>query len=136
MGVCCSSVGPGAANMIMGLATAQFTSSPVLAISGGIIAKWAGRGQLQETSRSETLTDQCYTQALQPFTKKVWDIQQQELAKNYPVEAGLLGEAKGTLRELIVDREAVYPPVAGVWYEPARSPDARMPRGSGRQWTV
>lgn len=76
VGVCCSSVGPGATNMMMGLATAQFTSSPVLAISGGIIAKWAGRGQLQETSRAETPTDQCYTQALQPFTKKVWDIQQ------------------------------------------------------------
>ncbi|MBI4551604.1 MAG: thiamine pyrophosphate-binding protein [Candidatus Latescibacteria bacterium] len=76
VGVCCSSVGPGAANMMMGLATAQFTSSPVLAISGGIIARWAGRGQLQETSRAETPTDQCYTQALQPFTKKVWDIQQ------------------------------------------------------------
>ncbi|MBM3265497.1 MAG: thiamine pyrophosphate-binding protein [candidate division Zixibacteria bacterium] len=76
VGVCCSSVGPGAANMIMGLATAFYTSSPVLSISGGILARQAGRGQLQETSRAETPTDQCYTQALQPFTKKVWDIQQ------------------------------------------------------------
>ena len=76
VGVCCSSVGPGAVNMIMGLATAQFTSSPVLAINGGIITRQAGRGQLQETSRAETPTDQCYTQALQPFTKKVWDLQQ------------------------------------------------------------
>ena len=74
--VCCSSVGPGAANMIMGIATAYFTSSPILAISGGIITKQAGRGQLQETSRAETPTDQGYMQALQPFTKKVWDIQQ------------------------------------------------------------
>lgn len=76
VGVCCSSVGPGATNMMMGLATAHFTSSPVLAISGGIIAGKAGRGQLQETSRAETPTDQCFTQALQPFTKKVWDVQQ------------------------------------------------------------
>lgn len=76
VGVCCSSVGPGAANMIMGIATAYFTSSPILAISGGIITKQAGRGQLQETSRAETPTDQGYMQALQPFTKKVWDIQQ------------------------------------------------------------
>ena len=76
VGVCCSSVGPGAANMIMGLATAHYTSSPVLAISGGIISGQAGRGQLQETSRAETPSDQCYTQALQPFTKKVWDVQQ------------------------------------------------------------
>ena len=69
VGVCCSSVGPGAANMIMGIATAYFTSSPILAISGGIITKQAGRGQLQETSRAETPTDQGYMQALQPFTK-------------------------------------------------------------------
>jgi acetolactate synthase I/II/III large subunit len=62
--------------MIMGIATAHFTSSPILAISGGILTKQVGRGQLQETSRAETSTDQNYTQALQPFTKKVWDIQQ------------------------------------------------------------
>lgn len=74
--MCCSSVGPGAANMIMGIATAFHTSSAVLAISGGVIARMAGRGQLQESSRAETPTDQCYTQALQPFTKKVWDVQQ------------------------------------------------------------
>jgi acetolactate synthase-1/2/3 large subunit len=37
--------------------------------------------------------------------------------------------------DLRVDRDAVYPPIAGVWHEPARSPDARMPRGSKRQWT-
>jgi acetolactate synthase-1/2/3 large subunit len=37
--------------------------------------------------------------------------------------------------DLQVDQEAIYPPVAGIWYEPARSPDARMPRGSSRQWT-
>lgn len=37
--------------------------------------------------------------------------------------------------DLQVDQEAIYPPVAGIWYEPARSPDAGMPRGSSRQWT-
>jgi acetolactate synthase-1/2/3 large subunit len=74
LGVCCSSVGPGATNMITGIASAYFTSTPLLVISGGVISKWTGRGQLQETSRSETPTDQCYTQALQPFVKKVWHI--------------------------------------------------------------
>ena len=38
VGVCCSSVGPGAANMIMGIATAFYTSTPLVAISGGIIS--------------------------------------------------------------------------------------------------
>ena len=76
VGVCCSSVGPGAANMIMGIATAYYTSTPLVAISGGIISKWTGRGQLQESTRSETPTDQCYTQALAPFVKRAWDVQQ------------------------------------------------------------
>jgi len=79
VGVCCTSVGPGAANLIMGIASANATSSPLLAISGGIISKWTGRGQLQETSRAETPTDQCYTQALQPFTKKVFNITEPDL---------------------------------------------------------
>lgn len=74
VGVCCSSVGPGAANMIMGLATSNFSSSPVLAIFGGIISKQTGRGQLQETSRSELNKDQIFTDSLHPFTKKVFDI--------------------------------------------------------------
>jgi len=79
VGVCCTSVGPGALNLIMGIASAYATSSPLLAISGGIISKWTGRGQLQETSRAETPTDQCYTQALQPFTKKVFNITEPDL---------------------------------------------------------
>lgn len=79
VGVCCSSVGPGAANMIMGIAAAANSSSPLLAASGGIIQKWTGRGQLQETSRAETPTDQCYTQILQPIVKKAWQITEPSL---------------------------------------------------------
>jgi len=79
VGVCCSSVGPGAANMIMGIACAWSSSSPVLAVSGGIISKWSGRGQLQETSRAESPTDQCYTQMLQPIVKKVWQVTEPSL---------------------------------------------------------
>ena len=79
LGVCCSSVGPGATNMITGLAAAAASSSPILAISGGIISKWTGRGQLQESSRSESPTDQCFIQALQPFAKRVWQVQQPNL---------------------------------------------------------
>ena len=75
VGVCCSSVGPGAANMIMGIATAMSTSSPVLAIVGAPIQRWYGRGQLQETSRPDTApTDQAFMQMLQPITKRVWSI--------------------------------------------------------------
>ena len=79
VGVCCSSVGPGAANMIMGIASAWSSSSPILAVSGGIVSKWSGRGQLQETSRAESPADQCYTQILQPIVKKVWQVTEPEL---------------------------------------------------------
>jgi len=79
VGVCCASVGPGAANMIMGIAAAAASSSPLLAVSGGIISKWVGRGQLQETSRAEAPTDQCYMQILQPIVKKAWQITEPSL---------------------------------------------------------
>ncbi|MDP6349962.1 MAG: thiamine pyrophosphate-binding protein [Chloroflexota bacterium] len=73
VGVCCTSVGPGAANLLMGLGTAISTSSPVLAIVGLPIKKWLGRGQLQETSRPDsTNIDQAFTQMLQPVTKRTW----------------------------------------------------------------
>ncbi len=75
VGVCCSSVGPGAANMIMGIGTAMSTSSPLLALIGGPLQKWQGRGQLQETSRPDSApADQSFMQMLQPVTKRVWSI--------------------------------------------------------------
>ena len=80
VGVCCASVGPGAANMIMGLGTAISTSSPVLAIVGSPIKKWLGRGQLQETSRPDSSNiDQAFTQMLQPVTKRVWSTWEAEM---------------------------------------------------------
>jgi acetolactate synthase-1/2/3 large subunit len=73
VGVCCSSVGPGAANMIEGVAVAMAASSPVLAINGGPLARMVGKGQLQETSRPDVApTDEAYLQMLQPITKRVW----------------------------------------------------------------
>jgi acetolactate synthase-1/2/3 large subunit len=78
-GVCCASVGPGAANMLMGVAAAAHASSPVVAISGGVLASMAGKGQLQETTRPETPTDDCYLQAVQPFVKRAWRVQDPHL---------------------------------------------------------
>lgn len=75
IGVCCTSVGAGAANMVMGIGTAAGGSSPVMAINGGIISKWYGRGQLQATERPENKTDQCYSQVLQPLVKKAWTVE-------------------------------------------------------------
>ena len=79
IGVCCASVGPGPANMVMGLATAMAASSPMLAIFGGVISRWVGRGQLQETSPFYGLPDQSFVQVLQPVVKKVWQVQHPDL---------------------------------------------------------
>ena len=79
IGVCCSSVGPGAANMVMGLASAAAASTPVLAIIGGVMSRWAGRSQLQETSPLAGPPDQSFAQVLQPLVKKVWQVQHPEL---------------------------------------------------------
>ncbi len=79
IGVCCASVGPGPANMVMGLASAMAASSPVVAIFGGVISRWVGRGQLQETSPFYGLSDQSFVQVLQPVVKKVWQVQHPDL---------------------------------------------------------
>ena len=79
IGVCCASVGPGPANMVMGLASAMAASSPVVAVFGGVISRWVGRGQLQETSPFYGLPDQSFVQMLQPVVKKVWQVQHPDL---------------------------------------------------------
>lgn len=79
VGVCMSSVGAGAANMLMGLGVAGGGSSPVLAINGGIIGNLYGKGQLQATERPEGKSDQSYVQVLQPLVKKAWVIERPEL---------------------------------------------------------
>lgn len=78
-GVCMSSVGAGAANMLMGIGVAGGGSSPVLAINGGIIGSMYGKGQLQATERPEGKSDQSYVQVLQPLVKKAWVVERPEL---------------------------------------------------------
>ena len=93
IGVCCASVGPGPANMVMGLATAAAASSPVLAIFGGVISRWVGRGQLQETSPFYGFPDQSFVQVLQPVVKKVWQVQHPELVPEVVRKACALARA-------------------------------------------
>ncbi len=93
IGVCCASVGPGPANMVMGLASAAAASSPVVAIFGGVISRWVGRGQLQETSPFYGLPDQSFVQILQPVVKKVWQVQHPELIPEIVRKACALARA-------------------------------------------
>jgi acetolactate synthase-1/2/3 large subunit len=50
LGVCFATAGPGAFNLLSGLAVAMSDSYPVLAISGYSSLDWEGRGSLNETS--------------------------------------------------------------------------------------
>jgi acetolactate synthase-1/2/3 large subunit len=49
LGVCVATSGPGATNLVTGLATAQMDSSPVLAITGQVATEMMGRDAFQET---------------------------------------------------------------------------------------
>ena len=50
LGFCFATAGPGAFNLISGLAMAMSDSYPVFAVSGYADRKWSGRGSLNETS--------------------------------------------------------------------------------------
>ncbi len=49
IGVCVATSGPGATNLVTGLATAHMDSSPVLAITGQVARPMIGRDAFQET---------------------------------------------------------------------------------------
>src|SRR5438477_6998349 len=49
IGVCVATSGPGATNLVTGLATAQMDSSPVVAITGQVPRAMLGRDAFQET---------------------------------------------------------------------------------------
>jgi acetolactate synthase I/II/III large subunit len=70
LGVCFATAGPGAFNLVSGLAVAMSDSYPVPGISGYASLGWAGRGSLNETSGLNNTPD---SQAMfAPTTKKSW----------------------------------------------------------------
>jgi len=93
IGVCTSSVGPGATNMITGIAAAAAGSSPILAVSGGIIAGMYGKGQLQATERPENKMDQSFIQMLQPLIKKGWQVEHPETICDITRQAIILAKS-------------------------------------------
>ncbi|MFQ6080299.1 MAG: thiamine pyrophosphate-binding protein [Candidatus Bathyarchaeia archaeon] len=48
VGVCDATVGPGATNLVSGIAEAHYSSIPVVAITGNVHSAWVGKGALQE----------------------------------------------------------------------------------------
>ena len=68
-GFCTASVGPGVMNLMIGLGSAAAASSPVVAIGGGAMQKWVGRGQLQESHQSERGGLMSFVPAFAPIVK-------------------------------------------------------------------
>ena len=69
--LCFTSIGPGAYNTIVGLATAYIDSSAVVAVSGETHTYMFGRGVLQEIERqhwADTMS------VMRPVTKRVWRV--------------------------------------------------------------
>ncbi len=66
-----TSVGPGAANTLMGLATAYADSASLLAISGAPPLHMQGHGTMQELERHR---DNDYSRAVEPVTKRSWTV--------------------------------------------------------------
>lgn len=68
-GFCSASVGPGVMNLMVGVGAAAAASSPVVAIGGGVMQRWVGRGQLQESHLSEKGGEQSFVPAFAPIVK-------------------------------------------------------------------
>lgn len=68
-GFCTASVGPGVMNLMIGLGSAAAASSPVVALGGGAMQKWVGRGQLQESHQSERGGLMSFVPAFAPIVK-------------------------------------------------------------------
>jgi acetolactate synthase-1/2/3 large subunit len=69
--VALTSVGPGAANTVMGLATAYADSSSLLTITGAPPLHMQGHGTMQELERHR---DNDFSRVVEPVTKRQWTI--------------------------------------------------------------
>lgn len=78
--VCTASVGPGVMNLMVGIGSAAAASSPVVAIGGGVMQRFVGRGQLQEAHQSERGGMATYVPAFAPITKLATQIPANNLA--------------------------------------------------------
>jgi acetolactate synthase-1/2/3 large subunit len=66
-----TSIGPGATNTIIGLATAFADSTSVLMLSGGPVTHMRGHGVMQELDRYQ---DNDFQRVIEPVTKRHWDV--------------------------------------------------------------
>ena len=67
VGVCFATSGPGATNLITGIATAYADSSPVLAVTGQVALAMIGKDAFQETDIIG-VSNPCTKYAFQPLT--------------------------------------------------------------------
>jgi acetolactate synthase-1/2/3 large subunit len=70
-----TSIGPGAANTVVGLATAFVDSTPVLVLCGDVHTYMFGRGVLQEVERQHWAN---LARIFEPVTKRHWQVSRAE----------------------------------------------------------
>jgi acetolactate synthase I/II/III large subunit len=70
LGVCFATVGPGAFNLVTGLAVAMSDSYPVLALTGYIEKQWEGHGAVNDTSGLNRTPDS--RAVFEAVTKRSW----------------------------------------------------------------
>lgn len=68
---CCTSIGPGAANTVMGLANAHCDSTALLLITGSASTHMRGHGVMQEMDRENTPD---FVNVTRPVTKRNFDV--------------------------------------------------------------
>lgn len=66
-----TSIGPGATNTTIGLATAYLDSIPVLVFTGAVHSHMAGRGVLQELEQQHSGN---FPRVLEPVVKRYWEV--------------------------------------------------------------
>jgi predicted acetyltransferase len=105
----CTSIGPGAANTVMGLANAHCDSTALLLITGSASTHMRGHGVMQEMDRENTPD---FINVTRPVTKRNFDvIRAKTYAAKAAQEAGLLNRGQphwNELRRKSTDALAAY----------------------------
>ncbi|MBM4086589.1 MAG: thiamine pyrophosphate-binding protein, partial [Planctomycetes bacterium] len=124
-GVCHTSLGPGATNLLTGLATAMVDSSAVVALCGAPPTRDVERGVLQSMYRHR---EEDFANIMRLSTKRVWNVARADRTPEVIARAfkeAVTGRPGPVLVELPIDVQTEAVDIPGV-------PEPRQHRPSGR----
>ncbi|MFC1750622.1 thiamine pyrophosphate-binding protein [Pseudomonadota bacterium] len=94
LGICCATTGPGATNMLTGVATAYQDSIPLLVITAQSAMRTFGKGAVQESTSTAVNTVAMYEQCTR-YSTMVTDVEQVEYKLHAAVKAATCSIAPG-----------------------------------------